>query len=102
MSKFIRSEFSGGESISYQGKFVARFKHQRGDKAGFISFLIKNFSVEEYFTLLETLPPLKVLETKGFLLPRLKKVCVLEGFEPTLEGFKQMIDARVAAYYNKG
>jgi hypothetical protein len=71
MTAFIKTEFSGSEVVSYGGKFVARFK--RGGKASFLTFLTKNFTVEEYFGRLAAGElPLRIVESKGYILPRLK------------------------------
>jgi hypothetical protein len=53
MTAFIKDNFYGSEYVDYnidgKSKFVARFKYKRGSKGSFITFLIKNFTVEEYF-----------------------------------------------------
>jgi len=56
-------------------RFVARFKHARDGQATFMTFLRKNFTVEEYFHELEVndVPPLKIVEEKGYLLPHIKR-----------------------------
>ena len=70
---------SYGRYFSVEEKFVARFKYaaQRSRKAGFIKFLVNNFTPEEYFSrtayradgsLGET--PLGVLESKGYRIGR--------------------------------
>jgi hypothetical protein len=47
--------------------FIARFKYGKGRKAGFMKFLMKNFTVEEYLALLESgMAPITALETKGY------------------------------------
>jgi hypothetical protein len=50
-------------------RFVARFKYGRGSKARFLTFLIKNFTVEEYFARLEDggEAPALILESKGYV-----------------------------------
>ena len=48
--------------------FVARFKYNKKDKAGFMKFLMKNFSVEEYAEMMKEMPaPLSVLKSKGYV-----------------------------------
>ena len=53
MTKFIKGNFYGTEYVDYTNpvdgttKFVARFKYVRGTKASFLTFLTKNFTVEE-------------------------------------------------------
>ena len=100
MTKFIKSEFSGSEYINYGGKFVARFK--RGGKATFLTFLVKNFTVEEYFGRLAAgEAPLKILESKGYLLPHIKKLLKEIGYEVSVVGFKQYIEDQVDRRYAK-
>mgnify|MGYP003340300401 CR=1 FL=1 len=63
-----RPLFTPGMYAMYQGKFVARFK--RGGRGSFLSFLCKNFTVEEYFSRLNSGEnPLDILESKGYILP---------------------------------
>ena len=49
-------------------RFVARFKYNKSRKGRFLTFLIKNFTPEEYFERLEKNgeSPLEILESKGF------------------------------------
>ena len=68
---------------NYRGKFVARFKYQRGAAGTFQTFLIKNFTVEEYFDRLTAgEAPLTILESKGYILPPIKR----RGYPVTPEG----------------
>lgn len=70
MTAFNKDLFDkSGEYVTYgpDRKFVARFKHVRGNKASFLKFLIKNFSTEEYFDALKTESPIPILETKGYV-----------------------------------
>lgn len=81
--------------------FVARFK--RGQSATFITFLIKNFTVEEYFDRLNKQEaPLTIAESKGYLLPHIKKWLKQYGYPVTVEGFHKFAadqgTARRAAY----
>lgn len=94
MSKFVKSEFSAGEYATYGGKFVARFK--RGDRGTFLTFLCKNFEVEEYFSRLESgEQPLKILESKGYLLPQTRKMLKELGYPETVEGRDQYITDQI-------
>ena len=94
MTGFIKTEFSGSECVNYDGKFVARFK--RGGKASFLTFLIKNFTVEEYFGRLDAgESPLKILEAKGYLLPHIKKLLKGTGYEVSVAGFNQYIEDQI-------
>lgn len=55
-----------------KAKFVARFR--TGGVGSFVTFLIKNFTVEEYFGRLDAgESPLEVAESKGYMLPHIKK-----------------------------
>jgi hypothetical protein len=80
MANFIKENFSyhGGFLHYYRDglfirengaeKFVARFKYCKRDKPGFQSFLIKNFTQEEYFSRLEAgETPQGILESKGYV-----------------------------------
>lgn len=91
MSKFQKDQFSfDGEYLMYgpyPRKFVARFKRGKADRAGFVSFLIKNFAVEEYFRDLDAGgTPVGILESKGYVSATVKKILKQMGFEPTLAG----------------
>jgi len=97
MTKFDNKRFDyDGMYLKYDGKFVARFKY--GGMVSFKKFLRDNFTVEEYFDLLENqdLPPLKVLETKGYVSPNVAKILKRRGYPMTLEGMNQMIDDDIA------
>jgi len=74
----------------YRGEFVARFKYQRGAAGTFQTFLIKNFTVEEYFSRLAAHEaPLAILQSKGYILPHIKKWLKEGGYPVTPEGYKQ-------------
>jgi len=78
-------------------KFVARFKYGTGGKADFLRFLVKNFTPAEYFgKIAQGLPPLKVLEEKGYVSPTIKRMLKQHGLPQTQEGFKIMIDRQIA------
>ena len=92
MTKFIKSEITKGEYAMYQGKFVARFKYARGSRGSFITFLCKNFTVEEYFARIDTgESPLNILQSKGYMSPNVKKLLLAAGYAPTPEGEKLYI-----------
>jgi len=76
-------------------KFVARF--MRGGKADFLRFLVKNFTVEEYFDAMEAgNAPLTILETKGYVTPIVKKMLKQHGLPQTQEGFNILLDRQIA------
>jgi hypothetical protein len=97
MSNFHQSGFNfDGMYLSYhtvagERKFVARFKN--GGMASFRNFLIKNFTVQEYFGMMETLAPVEILATKGFVMPRTAKILKKLGFAPNAQGQKAYIDS---------
>ena len=102
MTKFDNTKFKNvdftynGMYLHYDGRFVARFKY--GGMVAFKKFLRENFTVEEYFDLLDSgLPPLKVLETKGYVSPVVAKRLKEKGYPVTQDGFKQMIQDDIAA-----
>ncbi len=91
----------GWQTPTAERKFIARFKHTPRDKPSFISFLKKNFTVEEYFAEIEQSGtghgPLTVLMAKGYLQPHIKKALKRLGYTVDQSGFKAMIDDQVKA-----
>lgn len=76
-------------------KFVARFKHARDGVASFKAFLIKNFTVEEYFALLDCgMAPLMIVQEKGYILPHIKAWLKRDGYAVTKAGLDQYITDR--------
>jgi hypothetical protein len=91
MTKFIKEEFIK----------VAGYVHYNADRNGerfvcrnrvashsnpFITFLIKNFTVEEYFALRgKGIAPLTILQTKGYISPNMRKVLKAANLPMTLE-----------------
>jgi len=98
MTQFANKDFRyDGMYLTYgeDRRFVARFKY--GGMVAFKKFLRENFTVEEYFDLLDSgLPPLKVLETKGYVSPNAAKILKSRGYPMTQEGLKQMIGDDIA------
>lgn len=94
MTKFEREhfEFFGGY-LTYgrtlgDRRFVARFKYGRSGLAGWISFMIKNISVEEYFKAYNAgNAPLQILEAYGYISPQMKKAIKAGKF--TMEEFNR-------------
>jgi hypothetical protein len=92
MSTFHQSGFKfDGMYLTYDNMFVAKFKS--GGMASFRNFLIKNFSIEEYFSMSEDLAPLEILATKGFVMPNTAKILKKFGFEPNAAGQKAYLEA---------
>ena len=78
-------------------KFVARFKYAPRPVGTFINFLIKNFSMEEYFGRLDKgESPLPILESKGYVMPHIKKWLKEAGLPPTQAGYRIWLDRRTA------
>lgn len=67
-------------------KFVARFKRVAGI-GSFATCLRKNFTVEEYFGRLDAGEnPLPIAESKGYILPHIKKWIKAAGYPVTKAG----------------
>lgn len=101
MSKFDKEMFNfDGMYLSYftkenERKFVARFK--TGGMASFRNFLIKNFSIEEYFAQTDAnMSPLEILAAKGYVTPRTAKLLKSLGYQPTVEGQKAYIQFQMS------
>ena len=78
------------EKTSPWGEFVARFKHNRRDRASFQKFLTGNFTVKEYFdALAANRSPAEILQAKGWISPTVKKALISFGLPPTAEGRRQ-------------
>ena len=103
MTQFIKDNFYGTEYVDYnidgKSKFVARFKYsvQRRGKGSFITFLVKNFTVEEYFGRLDSgEAPLTILQSKGYILPHIKKWLKEGGYPVTQAGYAQFMKVQSA------
>lgn len=104
MTAFQKDNFYGyGEYIDYnvsetKSRFVARFKYKKSSKTSFINFLIKNFSVEEYFGRMDAgEAPLTILQSKGYLQPHIKKMLRDAEYPVTVAGLQALIANRIAA-----
>src|SRR5258707_966137 len=104
MTKFEKSRFTnhGGyvtytDSFSGNRRFVARFKRLRAGIGPYITFLIKNFTVEEYFGRLEGgEAPLTILNSKGYIQPHIRAWLKKAGLPVTPEGHKALIERQMA------
>lgn len=86
---------NGWLSYGAERKFVANFSKRGGGKATFKTFLIKNFTVEEYFARLNAgEAPLQIVESKGYLLPHIKKWLKEGGYEVSRAGYNQYVQDR--------
>ena len=74
-------------------KFVARCRNH-SHAGSFMTFLKKNFTIEEYFEAYDSgIPPLKILETKGYITPNMKRVLRAAGFSATPEGNRRYLES---------
>jgi hypothetical protein len=70
--------------------FVARFKYAKDSRGPFTTFLIKNFTQEEYFDRLDAgESPLDILRSKGFIQSHVKKWLKQGGYPVTVAGYAQ-------------
>ena len=99
MTKFDKDQFNYyGGYLTYgqypeRPRFIARFKYSGRDKAGFMSFLIRNFTVEEYLGRIEAgETPVGILESKGYVSATIKKILKDAGFAPTQAGKQQYLN----------
>jgi hypothetical protein len=78
--KFERANFFYANGfLTYNGMFIARFKYNTQDRAPFIAFLCKNFTVEEYCELQGNgMSPLAILRSKGYISPSMKRAMKLK------------------------
>ena len=100
MEKFNAEKFVfDGMYLTYDGKFVARFKNNSRDRTQFQKFLMANFSTDEYFGLLvNRVTPLGALETKGYVSPNVKKLLKEAGYPQTQAGKQQYLADQRAKY----
>ena len=75
-------------------KFVARFKV--AGVGSFATCLRKNFTVEEYFARMDAgESPLPIAESKGYILPHIKKRMKKAGYPITMAGKTAWWDAEM-------
>jgi len=80
---------------SSSNKFVARFR--TAGIGSFATCLRKNFTVEEYFTRMDAgESPLPIAESKGYILPHIKKEMKRGGFPLTPAGKAAWFDDYMA------
>ena len=89
--KFEKSKFRQAAAyVYYNGELIARFKYQKSAIGSFIKFLREHFTVEEYFSRLEAgEAPLRIVESKGYLLPVIRRKLREAGYDDTMEGYQQ-------------
>lgn len=93
MTKFVKSQFVNSSGyVTYNNQFILRDKYNKST-GGKITFIIKNFEVEEYLGRLGAgESPLTILESKGYLLPHIKKWLKEAGLPVTIEGKKMLVE----------
>jgi hypothetical protein len=86
-------------------RFVARFtKGPRGNVGPFMTFLRRNFEVDEWFQLTGEgqcgagLSPIAAAETKGFILQHIKRWLKQDGFDVSFEGYRQWKSERASRW----
>lgn len=96
-SDWNSKDFSNsGGWISYQGKFIARFKYMKSGIGDFKKFLMANFTPVEYFARLDAQEtPLGILQTKGYIQPHIRQELSRCGYPVTQEGFRQYIQDQI-------
>ena len=92
------NDHNGWLSYGPERKFVANFAKRGGGKATFVKFLIKNFTVEEYFEMYDAgRAPITIVQTKGYVLPHIKKMLKARGLPQTTAGFDTLVQQNMAA-----
>jgi len=83
--------------------FIARFKYAATSSRGpWVTFLIKNFTVEEYLGRLEAgESPLEIMQSKGFILSHIKKWMKRDGFPITPAGYAAWNDRQRVLWEEK-
>lgn len=106
MTTFTKANLTSHRgNVEYRGpsgpsKFVARFKY--GSTGTFMTLLRKKFTVEEYFARLDAgETPAAIAESKGYIMPHIKKWLKRGGYPVTQAGYKLMIADQAATYRAK-
>jgi len=95
-SKENLNDSNGWLSYGPERKFVANFSKRGGGKAEFVKFLIKYFTVEEYFEMYNAgKPPLAIVQEKGYVLPHIKKMLKQRGLPQSQAGLTMMIQQNI-------
>jgi len=65
-----------------------------------MTLLRKKFTVEEYFARLDAgETPVDIAESKGYIMPHIKKWLKRDGYPTTPAGYKQYIADKVVKHY---
>lgn len=95
-----------GRTYAEDNEFVARFKGSipRKSMKPFMTFLRRNFTVEEYLDRLHTgETPMQIARSKGFIMSHIKAELKKGGYPVTTEGYSQYmkdVQARIAQRVN--
>jgi hypothetical protein len=77
----------GRETAYVNREFVARFKYVKRNMGPFMTFLRKNFTVEEYFDRYDAgETPLAIVKSKGYIASHIKAEMKRAGYPRTLAG----------------
>ncbi len=101
MTKFHRENFiNDGDYVHYvhegERHFIGRFKY--GSRRSFVTFLMKNFTVEEYIEEMQkTGAPLLILMEKGYVSDNIKKVLKRLGLPQTKEAYEAYLTEKCCA-----
>jgi len=104
MTQFTKTNLTKfGDTVSYfdgeKSHFVARSKYKSGSLGGMITFLIKNFTAEEYLgRLVAGEYPLPIMESKGYIQPHIKKWLKEAGLPVTREGYQTFVSQRTTTH----
>ena len=92
-----------GDTYVREDEFVARFKYNAGDRGRFVTFLIKNFTVEEYFAAREAgYSPLDILESRGFVSTTLRKQMKRAGWTTfTMADYREHFEQYMKGIYGE-
>ena len=106
MTQFVKEKFIfSGAYLYYEDRFIARFKYQAAACKTYATFLIKHFTVEEFFAIADAHEaaqrdgsayksgygggPYKVAEARGYLMPHIKKWLRDGGYEVNRSGYEK-------------
>ncbi|WP_027545313.1 hypothetical protein [Bradyrhizobium sp. WSM2254] len=100
-----RIEIAAGY-VSYERRFVAKFKYRPEDAPDFVSFLVANFAVEEFFGRIDAGESVDAIaESKGYLSPHVRRELEEAGLPATLAGRDEhrrlQAEARATAFLEK-
>jgi hypothetical protein len=93
--KYITYMPNGHDTSRTDKRFIARFKYG-GGIGSFATCLRKNFTVEEYFSRMDAgESPLPIAQSKGYLLPHIKRWIKQAGYPVTKAGHDEWRAAKM-------